>query len=169
MALGAAAKDPSWTLQAVCRYCVSRTVESSPLAGDDASRHAIATAVVHARMVRIAQMPAPALPRISCRTNRPVSTDTTCRRYQVVVDAAPARPGNVLRVDVIDASDPVDAQARRDRQPTRRSPRILQVNRRVTAIHVKRRQMSGREDLLMKLGEPERLSRLPTAHRPVGR
>src|SRR5262245_54404549 len=117
MTLGAAAKDPSWTLQAVCRYCVSRKVESSPLAGDDASRHAIATAVVHARMVRIAQMPAPALPRISCRTNRPVSTDTTCRRYEVVVDAAPARPGNVLRV----ASDlVVDADSRTDfRAPLR--------------------------------------------------
>src|SRR4029077_6233438 len=54
MALGAAAKDPSWTLQAVCRYCESRKVESSPLDGDDASRHPIATAVVHVRMVRIA-------------------------------------------------------------------------------------------------------------------
>jgi hypothetical protein len=54
MALGAAAKDPSWTLQAVCRYWVRRLFESSALAGDDASRHAIAAAVVHVRMVRIA-------------------------------------------------------------------------------------------------------------------
>jgi hypothetical protein len=33
---------------------VSRKVESSPLAGDDASRHPTAAAVVHVRMVRIA-------------------------------------------------------------------------------------------------------------------
>ena len=58
MALGAAAKDPSWTLQAVCRYCVSRNVESSALAGDDDSRNPIAAAVVHVRMVRKRQMPA---------------------------------------------------------------------------------------------------------------
>src|SRR5262245_28279859 len=54
MALGAAAKAPSWTLQAVCRYCVRRMVASSAPAGDVTSRHPIATAVVHVRMVRIA-------------------------------------------------------------------------------------------------------------------
>src|SRR5215510_4282800 len=54
MALGAAAKDPSWTLHAVCLYCVRRMVESSAPAGDDASRHPIAAAVVHVRIVRIA-------------------------------------------------------------------------------------------------------------------
>ena len=40
--------------RAVCRYCVSRKFESSPLAGDDASRQPIAAAVVHVRMVNIA-------------------------------------------------------------------------------------------------------------------
>jgi hypothetical protein len=50
MALGAAAKDPSWTLQAVCRYCVRRVVESSARAGDDPSRHQIAAEMVQVRI-----------------------------------------------------------------------------------------------------------------------
>src|ERR1700752_3186005 len=81
MALGAAAKDPSWTLHAVCRYCVIRRVESSPLAGDDASRHPIAAAVVHVRMVRLAPDA-----RTCSRAHKLSHQHARVNRYEGVVD-----------------------------------------------------------------------------------
>src|SRR5262245_23663468 len=122
------------------------------------------------------RQPAPTWPgSLIVTINEPGHVGAGCRFVdrQVVIDAPPTHSDDVLRVlcelvtdsdartdlraalgghteDLVVAFDPVDAQAWHNGQSPRRSPRILHIDGSITAIYVKRCQMRGGKDLLMK-------------------